>query len=153
MKFKKWIAIPVAALAVCETMIFAYQKVDVPGIKPQSKQEQPVQVEFITAEELKAKIAKNELVAIVDLRSQSSYQRSDKKIKGSIFTRVRKVASRLREIPRDREVITYCACPADEAAILAGRELLANGFTRVRVLKGGWDAWLQADGQVQPRPK
>ncbi|SRR6266404_7317419 len=154
MKFKKWIAILAAvALPACETMTFAYQKLDLQDIKPQSKQEQPVQVEFITPDELKAKIAKNEPLAIVDLRSQSSYEQSDKTIKGSIYTRVRKVASRLREIPRDREVITYCACPADEAAILAARSLLANGFKRVRVLKGGWNAWLQADGQLQPRSR
>jgi rhodanese-related sulfurtransferase len=153
MRFKMWIGILAAVLAACETMAFAYQKVDEPGIKPQSKQEQLVQIEFITPEELETKIAKNEPVAIVDLRSQSSYEQSDKKIKGSIFTRVRKVASRLREIPRDREVITYCACPADEAAILAARELLNSGFKRVRVLKGGWNAWLQAGGQVQPKSR
>jgi rhodanese-related sulfurtransferase len=153
MRFKKCFCVLATALFICETVTFAYQKVDVSGVKPQSKQEQLVQVEFITPEELKAKIAKNEPVAIVDLRSQSSYEQSDKTIKGSLHTRVRKVANRLREIPRENEVITYCACPADEAATLAARELLANGFKRVRVLKGGWNAWLQAGGPVQPRPK
>ena len=63
------------------------------------------------------------------------------------------MASRLRDVPHDREIITYCACPADDAAILGARELLTNGFKRVRVLKGGWNAWLQAGGQVEPKPR
>ena len=153
MRVKIFISILCAALAACVTTTFAYQKVDVPGIKPASKQEQLVQVEFITPEELKTKIAKNESLAIVDLRSQSAFEQSDKTIKGSLHTKVRKGAYRLREVPRDREIITYCACPSDEAAALAARSLLGSGFKRVRVLKGGWNAWIQAGGQVQPKPK
>jgi rhodanese-related sulfurtransferase len=153
MRVKKCLGVLAAALVACQTMTFAYQKVDVSGIKPQSKQEQFVQIDFIAPEELKTKIAKNEAVAIVDLRGQSLYAQSDTKIKGSVHTKVRRVAYRLRELPRDREVITYCACPADEAAIVAAQALLANGFKRVRVLRGGWNAWLQAGGPVQPRPK
>lgn len=152
MSFKRRISFLAAALIVFQTMALAYQKVDLPGMKPADKGEQ-VQIEFITPEELKTKIAKNESLAILDLRSQDSYEQSDKTMKGSIHTRVRKVAARLREVPRDREVITYCACPADQAAILAARELLTNGFTRVRVLKGGWNAWLHVGGPVQPKPR
>lgn len=150
MKFKKWIVVFAAVLGASETRTFAYQKVDVPATKPQTKQEQLVPVEFITPDELKGKIAKSEPVAIVDLRASNLYAQSDKTIMGSVHTKVRRVAHRLREVPRDREVITYCACPADEAAIIAARALLANGFKRVRVLKGGWNAWLQVGGQVQP---
>lgn len=153
MRFKKSIGILIAALSVCEAMAFAYQNVDMPSVRTRSKKGVPGPVEFITAEELKAKIAKNEPLSIVDLRAQASFEQSDQKVKGALHSRVRKVAYRLRELPRDREVVTYCACPADEAAILAARALLANGFTRVRVLKGGWDAWLAASGQVQPKPK
>src|SRR5262245_37573325 len=142
MRFSR-VVILVLALAACALATFAHQ----------SKQGQPVQIEFITPEELKAKIAKNETLTIVDLRAQSSYEQSDKRIKGSLFTRVRKVGSRLRDVPRDREIITYCSCAADEAAVLAARSLVADGFKRVRVLKGGWDAWLQAGGQVEPKRK
>jgi rhodanese-related sulfurtransferase len=139
-------------VAACGTIAFAYQKPDPQRENPQGKQVQPAAVEFITAEELKAKIAKNEPLAILDLRAESAYSQSNKTIKGSLHTKVRKVVSRLRDAPRDKEVITYCACPSDEAAAIAARSLTASGFKRVRVLKGGWNAWLQAGGQVQPRP-
>lgn len=151
-RFRKLTRVLTLLLAASGTVAFAYQKPDVSGVKPQGKQEQLVPVEFITAEELKAKIAKNQPLAILDLRAEGAYAQSDKTIKGSLHTRVRRVATRLRDAPRDKEVITYCACPADEAATIAARLLLANGFKRVRVLKGGWNAWLQVSGQVVPRP-
>lgn len=150
MKIRKWFAVIAAVLAVSDITTVAYQSVDVPVNTPQIKQEQLVPVEFITPDELKSKIAKNEPVAIVDLRGSNLYAQSEKTIRGSVHTKVRRVAHRLREVPRDREVITYCACPADEAAIIGARALLANGFKRVRVLKGGWNAWLKVSGQVQP---
>ena len=149
MRFKKWVI--VLALLICGTMGFARQNAAFSSTKPQSDQRPPSGVEFITVEELKAKIANNEPIVIADLRGQSSYAQSDKTIKGSIHTKYRNLVYRLRGVPPEREVITYCACSADEAAILAARELLASGFKRVRVLKGGWNAWLQAGGQVQPK--
>jgi rhodanese-related sulfurtransferase len=145
------VLVVLVAIAACGNLAFAFQKPDVSGTKVQGKQEQLVPVEFITAEELKTKITKKESLAILDLRSESSFSQGDKTIKGSLHTKVRKVAIRLRDAPRDKEVITYCACPSDEAATIAARLLLANGFKRVRVLKGGWNAWLQAGGPVEPR--
>jgi rhodanese-related sulfurtransferase len=152
MRLRKRIAVVILAVAACVTITFAYQKPDTQREKSQGKQDQPAAVEFITAEELKAKIAKNEPLAILDLRAESAYSQSNKTIKGSLHTKVRKVVTRLRDAPRDKEIITYCACPADEAAAIAARSLTASGFKRVRVLKGGWNAWLQAGGQVEPRP-
>jgi len=152
MKLNKRIAGVVAVLGACATIAFADQKPDAPREKPQGKQGQQAAVEFITAEELKAKISKNEPLAILDLRAESAYSQSDKTIKGSLHTKVRKVVTRLRDAPREKEVVTYCACPSGEAAGIAARSLMASGFKRVRVLKGGWNAWLQAGGQVEARP-
>src|SRR6185295_7105608 len=152
MRLNKRIAVVAAALAACANIAVAYQTPDVQREKAKSKQDQPIPVVFITAEELKAKIAKNEPLAILDLRAESAYSQSDKTIKGSLHTKVRKVVTRLRDAPRDKEVITYCACPSDEAAAIAARSLMASGFKRVRVLKGGWNAWVQAGGQMERRP-
>jgi rhodanese-related sulfurtransferase len=147
---KKIILAMILAFA-CESLTVANQ---IPfGIKPKPKQVQQAPVEFIAPEELKMKIANNEPVSIVDLRGPTVYARSDKTIVGAVHAKVRRVVYRLRELPRDREVVTYCACPSDEAAIIGARSLLDNGFKRVRVLKGGWNAWLQAGGQLRPRPR
>jgi rhodanese-related sulfurtransferase len=112
----------------------------------------------ITAEELKAKLAKNEPVTILDVRSTDSYVSSDNSIKGSIHVKLRRLHYRLsfpplKAVARDSEVVTYCACPNDEASIRAAQILTDAGFKRVRVLDGGWQMWLRARGQVAPRPK
>ncbi|MBL6749814.1 MAG: VTT domain-containing protein [Nevskia sp.] len=49
-----------------------------------------------------------------------------------------------RRLPRDRDIVTYCACPNDVSAVRAARTLLRLGHTRVRALRGGFDAWTQA---------
>jgi rhodanese-related sulfurtransferase len=113
--------------------------------------------DFMSAEQLKAKLARNEPVTIIDVRDTDSYLNSNK-IKGSIHVKLRRLSYRLtmaplKNAPRDREIVTYCACPRDEASIRAAQILTDAGFTRVRVLQGGWQMWLRANGQTAPRPR
>ena len=112
---------------------------------------------FMSAEQLKAKLARNEPVTIIDVRDTDSYLNNNK-IKGSIHVKLRRLSYRLtmaplRNAPRDREIVTYCACPSDEASIRAAQILTDAGFTRVRVLQGGWQTWLRAKGPTEPRPR
>jgi rhodanese-related sulfurtransferase len=118
----------------------------------------PADVQFITAEELKSKISKNEAIAILDVRATSGLLEADNKIKGAVYVKLRRLKSRLglpplKDVPRDREVVTYCACPNDESSIHAAQVLIDAGFTRVRVLKGGWMTWKKVNGQVEPLAK
>jgi len=115
-------------------------------------------VDLISVEELKAKFSANEAVVIIDVRGSESYANSDSKIKGAIHVNVRKLKFRLgfaplKDVPKDRELVTYCACPSDEASIRAAQILLENGFKQVRALKGGWQEWQKAAGPVEPRPR
>lgn len=119
-------------------------------------QAQQPAVNMITAEELKTKITNNEQVTVIDVRSAEGFANSTTTVKGSIHFKVRKLKSRLnfaplKDLPRSREIITYCACPKDESSIAAAQILQAAGFTRVRVLQGGWHEWLRVKGPVQPR--
>jgi len=118
------------------------------------KQNSP-EIQFITADELKGKLAKNEPVVIIDVRATSGLLDSDNKIKGAVHMKLRRLKSRLsfpplKDVPRNREVVTYCACPNDESAVRAAQVLSETGFTRVRVLKGGWVTWKKINGQVEP---
>lgn len=115
-------------------------------------------VNMITAEELKAKMANNEQVTVIDVRSGEGFANSTTTVKGSIHFKLRKLKSRLhfapmKDLPRTREIITYCACPKDQSSIAAAQILQEAGFTRVRVLQGGWHEWLRVSGPVQPRAK
>lgn len=120
--------------------------------------QQAAPVNMITVAELKAKMARNEQVTIIDVRSSEGFANSTSTVKGSIHFKLRKLKSRLRfaplkDLPRDREIVTYCACPKDESSIAAAQILQTSGFTRVRVLQGGWHEWVKAKGPVQPRTK
>ncbi len=115
-------------------------------------------VETITAEELKAKLASNHPVTIIDVRSSEGYAASSTTVKGAIHFKLRKLKSRLafpplKDLPKDREIVTYCACPNDQSSIAAAQILQAGGFKRVKVLQGGWQEWLRANGPVESRTK
>lgn len=115
-------------------------------------------VDMISADELKAKVTNNQPVTIIDVRSSEGYAAATTTVKGAIHFKVRKLKYRLqypplKNVPKDQEIVTYCACPKDEASIAAAQILQASGFKRVRVLQGGWTEWLRANGPVEPRPK
>ena len=110
--------------------------------------------DFISADELKTKLTKNEPVEIIDVRGANGLSVGADKIKGAHYVKSRRLKYRLgfpplNGIPRNREVVTYCACPNDEAAVRAAEVLREAGFKRVRVLKGGWALWKKANGQVE----
>ncbi len=95
---------------------------------------------------------------MLDVRSTSSYSNSDGKIKGAIHLKLRRLKFRLsfpplKDLARDSYVVTYCSCPNDEASLRAAQILVDAGFTRVRVLKGGWNEWLKNTGPVEARSR
>lgn len=116
------------------------------------------QIQTISALELKDKVSKHDPVTILDLRATESYSNSGNKIKGAIHMKLRRLKARLyyaplKDLSRDSYVVTYCACPNDEASIRGAEILMEAGFTRVRVLKGGWTEWLKNTGPVEARPR
>jgi rhodanese-related sulfurtransferase len=111
---------------------------------------------FITAEELKTKIEGNQSVEIIDVRSSEGFAASSTTIKGARHFKLRKLKTRLafaplKDLPRDRKIVTYCACSKDESSIKAAQILQSGGFTSVKVLRGGWHEWLRVSGPVQPK--
>lgn len=115
-------------------------------------------VEMISADELKAKVTNNHPVTIIDVRSSEGYSAATTTVKGAIHFKLRKLKYRLaypplKNIPKDQEIVTYCACPKDQSSIAAAQILQASGFKRVKVLQGGWQEWLRANGPVEPRAK
>ena len=62
----------------------------------------------ITVQELKAKMDKGEDVVIIDVRAGREYEDSKIKIKGAIRISIVKLEDRSSELPRDKEIVTYC---------------------------------------------
>lgn len=125
-------------------------------LRAHAQAQKPPEVSFITAEELKTKMDANQPLTLIDVRSSEGYAASSTTMKGALHFKLRKLKTRLayaplKNVPKDREVVTYCACPKDQSSIAAAQILQSTGFTRVKVLQGGWSEWLKANGPVQPK--
>ncbi len=101
-------------------------------------------------------MAGNQPLTIIDVRGSEGYAASSQRIKGAFHFKLRRLKSRLafaplKDLPKDREIVTYCACPKDESSISAAQVLQSSGFTNVKVLQGGWTDWMRAGGPVQPK--
>jgi rhodanese-related sulfurtransferase len=44
-------------------------------------------------------------------------------------------------IPRDREIVLFCACPNEVTAARLALLLRSKGITRIRPLAGGYEGW------------
>jgi membrane protein DedA with SNARE-associated domain/rhodanese-related sulfurtransferase len=106
----------------------------------------------ITVDELYTLVESGEEPLILDVRTHTARGLEPRWIPSAIHAPVAEIAQRLRELPRDREVIVYCACPNEASAAVVAKQLMRNGFKRVRPLHGGLDAWIAAGHPVEPNP-
>ena len=81
---------------------------------------------------------------IIDVRSVTARELEPRWIPGALHVPLPEVAQRLKELPRDRDIILYCTCPSEASAARVAKILMNHGFTRVRPLYGGLDAWVAA---------
>jgi rhodanese-related sulfurtransferase len=105
----------------------------------------------ITVEELRELVAANEAPVIVDVRSALGREQDRRCIPGALEMSLDEVSVRLAELPEDREIVFYCACPNEASAALAARRLMDRGYSKVRPLRGGLDAWAAAGYEVETR--
>src|SRR3979490_1841850 len=81
---------------------------------------------------------------IIDVRSVTARELEPRWIPGALHVPLEDVARKLKELPRDRDVILYCTCPSEASAARVSKILMNHGFKRVRPLLGGLDAWVAA---------
>jgi membrane protein DedA with SNARE-associated domain/rhodanese-related sulfurtransferase len=81
---------------------------------------------------------------IVDVRSPTARALEPHWIPGALHVPLEEVAKHIRDLPRDRDIILYCACPSEASAARVARILMNHGFKKVRPLQGGLDAWVAA---------
>lgn len=72
-------------------------------------------------------------------------------IPGALAMDIGEVAARLGELPRESEIVFYCSCPNEVSAAQVAKKLIRLGYTRVRPLHGGLDAWVAAGFEVERR--
>lgn len=97
------------------------------------------------AAEAKRLVDKGEAL-LVDVRSKEAWDASH--ADGSVSVPLDQVATRLKELPKDKLIAAYCTCPAEQTSLRAAQILLENGYTKVAAVKGGLNAWEKAGGKI-----
>ena len=95
----------------------------------------------ITVAELRQKLEAGEAPVILDLRSDAELELDPTIISGAIHLGANEIANRHHEFPRDRDIVVYCSCPNEVTSARVALLLQRQGFTRVRPLLGGIEAW------------
>jgi membrane protein DedA with SNARE-associated domain/rhodanese-related sulfurtransferase len=102
----------------------------------------------IDIHELRAALAGSEPPIILDVRP-ALRQQSEGRIPGAItVAHLDEPVDRL-QLPGDRDIVIYCACPNEASAAKLARRLRAAGITRVRPLAGGIEAWRAAGYPIE----
>ena len=86
---------------------------------------------------------------IVDVRSSTAHALQPVSIPGAQHVPTEDIAKHIDRLPRDRDIVLYCACPSEASAARVARILVNHGFKKVRPLHGGLDAWVSAGYPVE----
>ena len=106
--------------------------------------------ERIAPEEVRAMVARGESVTPLDTRWPAQVAKQPAMPPGAVHISAEEVEQRLSELPKERTVIVYCACPNEETSIPVARLLQSHGY-RARALTGGY-AVLHAAGLTSGGP-
>ncbi len=100
----------------------------------------PDGVRLVTVEELNRLVEQGGAVAL-DVRGSVEFEMGH--IRGARLMPLGLIAGRASELPKDKLIVPYCACSAEQLSVRAVQELKKQGFENVAALFGGWDAWVQ----------
>jgi membrane protein DedA with SNARE-associated domain/rhodanese-related sulfurtransferase len=110
-----------------------------------------LRVARIGVDELRALIDEGKRPLVVDVRSHVARDLDRRFIPGALAMDVSEVDRQIDQLPADREIVFYCTCPNEASAAQVARKLIGLGYTKVRPLHGGLDAWIAAGFEVEHR--
>jgi membrane protein DedA with SNARE-associated domain/rhodanese-related sulfurtransferase len=108
----------------------------------------PLAMDRVSVDQLRALIDEGRVGTVIDVRSSTS-QALTGRIPGAITVDADNLREALSVIAPEREVVVYCACPNEATAAKVAKALIRHGFERVRPLRGGIDAWIEAGFDVE----
>ncbi|MFA5078377.1 MAG: rhodanese-like domain-containing protein [Dehalococcoidia bacterium] len=102
-------------------------------------------------DELLQKINSGSDILIVDARRDVAEQFRIAHIKGAVAVPPDEITAGQWSPPADlnREIVIYCSCPNDKTSASAALLLINKGYTNVKALRGGWNAWEAAGYPVE----
>jgi len=108
----------------------------------------PAEVATMTQEQLVEHQAQHaDHLLVLDVRTPQEFAAGH--VPGAVNVPHDQLASRLAEVPKDKDVVLYCR--SGRRSALAAGVLAANGYTRVSQLAGDMQAWVQRGRPVETR--
>jgi membrane protein DedA with SNARE-associated domain/rhodanese-related sulfurtransferase len=107
-----------------------------------------LRMDRVTIGELHRLMSDGRVGRVLDVRSPMS-QAVTGRIPGAVTVDAQNLNVELLAVEPDSEVIVYCACPNEASAVKIAEKLRDLGFSRVRPLQGGIDAWIDAGHAVE----
>ena len=104
----------------------------------------------ITPEALHTLMATKPDAFIADVRQPLDLLGDSVIIPGAVWFAPQQVIDDPSLLPRGADLIVYCTCPSDKTSILVLHRALAMGFSRIKLLRGGLDAWRAKGYPVEP---
>ena len=101
----------------------------------------------ISVDELHQLLQQGAAPTIVDVRSPLS--QDEGRIPGAMTMSVEDLTPPILDTTNDGEVVVYCACPNEASAARVAKRLMQMGYSHVRPLTGGIDAWIAAGYSVE----
>jgi rhodanese-related sulfurtransferase len=104
----------------------------------------------IAPEELYSLLGSHQEVALFDVRQPLDLLAHSEIIPGARRIPPADVLASPSLIPKDKEAIVYCTCPGDETSREILRRALDLHFSKIKFLKGGFEAWKAKGYPVEP---
>lgn len=107
-----------------------------------------LRMDRITVDELRQLIDDGQDVTVLDVRPQE-VRAQDGIIPGALAAHPADGDPVLAGRSREAEIVVYCDCPNEASAAIAAKHLKQAGFRKIRPLRGGIDAWVEAGHPLQ----
>jgi rhodanese-related sulfurtransferase len=116
----------------------------------QKRREEELERHTITPEQLSWALEREPQLLLFDLRQPLEVLADSEIIPGARRIYPHKVLENPWLIPRDKPAVVYRTSSSDETSRIILRRVLSMGFARVRILKGGLNAWKAKGYAVEP---
>ena len=103
---------------------------------------------FVSVDDVKKAVDAKQDFILVDARPPSDF--AVEHIVGAVNVPYFEVDKHLSKLPKDKWIVTYCACPHAEAEE-AARQLTKNGYTKVKVMDEGYFGWVDKKYPIEKK--
>lgn len=108
-------------------------------------------VQRLEPQEVLDRIDRGETFMFIDARDDFHWGASPRKLPGAVRVSVRAYEEMLGRLTLREPMLVYCATPREDFSARIARHIQDLGYQQVYVLKGGFDAWQDAEGPDEPK--